>query len=73
MMLRYQIVPYFILSQSSKTFAIRSFFFEKWLLTHVFVRFLSLGLWYHIMTGMRGAAGHFLLSNIRQKGPVDLF
>ena len=27
----------------------------------VFVRFLNLGLWYHIMTGMRGAAGHFLL------------
>jgi len=24
------------LSQSSKTFVIRSFFFEKWLLTHVF-------------------------------------
>ena len=39
----------------------------------VFVRFLSLGLWYHIMTGMRGAAGHFLLPSIRQKGPVDLF
>ena len=35
MMLRYRIVPYFVLSQSSKTFAIRSFFFEKWLLTHV--------------------------------------
>ena len=29
MMLRYRIVPYFVLSQSSKTFAIRSFFFEK--------------------------------------------
>ena len=39
----------------------------------VFVRFLNLGLWYHIMTGMRRSAGHFLLSNIRQKGPVDLF
>ena len=39
----------------------------------VFVRFLNLGLWYPIMTGMRGAAGHFLLPSIRQKDPVDLF
>ena len=31
----------------------------------VFVRFLNLELWYHIMTGMRGAAGHFLLPSIR--------
>ena len=33
----------------------------------VFVRFLNLGLWYHIMTGMRRSAGHFLLPSIRQK------
>ena len=39
----------------------------------VFVRFLNLELWYHIMTGMRRSAGHFLLPSIRQKGPVDLF
>ena len=39
----------------------------------VFVRFLNLGLWYHIMTGMRRSAGHFLLPSKRQKGPMDLF
>lgn len=31
-----QIAPHFVLPQSSKIFVIRSFFFEKWLLTHIF-------------------------------------
>ena len=52
----------FALSQSSKTFVIRSFFFEKWLLTHIFggsrvqktsckqacIGFLTFWPWYHI-------------------------
>ena len=59
----YQIATCFALSQSSKTFVIRSFFFEKWLLTHVFggsqgqkfsckqacVELLTFWPWYHII------------------------
>ena len=53
--------PATLLPQSSKTFVIRSFFFEKWLLTHVFggsrgqkasckqacIGFLTFWPWYH--------------------------
>ena len=34
--LSYQVAPHCVLPQPSKAFVIRSFFFEKWLLTHVF-------------------------------------
>ena len=61
--LRYQIAPHYMLPQSSKTFVIRSFFFEKWLLTHVFggsqgqkfsckqacVELLTFWPWYHFI------------------------
>ena len=57
----YQIATCFALSQYSKTFVIRSLFFEKWLLTHVFggsrgqkssckqacIGFLTFWPWYH--------------------------
>ena len=57
----YQIATCFALAQSSKTFVIRSFFFEKWLLAHVFsgsrgqkssckqvyIGFLTFWPWYH--------------------------
>ena len=56
-----QIATCFALSQSSKRFVIRSFFFKKWLLTHIFDRsrgqkssrkqacigFLTFWPWYH--------------------------
>ena len=59
----YRIASCFALSQSSKTFIIRSFFYEKWLLIHVFggsqgqkssckqacIRFLTFWPWYHDM------------------------
>ena len=34
--LSYQVAPHCVLPQPSKAFVIRSFFFEKWLLTHAF-------------------------------------
>ena len=63
----YQIATCFALSQSSKTFVIRSFFFEKWLLTHVFggprgqkssckqacIGFLTFWPWYYLSQSRR--------------------
>ena len=59
----YRIALHCVLPQFSKTFVIRSFFFEKWLLTHVFggsqgqkfsckqacVELLTFWPWYHII------------------------
>ena len=61
----YRIATCYAFSQSLKTFVIRSFFFKKWLLTHVFggsqgqkasckqacVGFSTFWSWYHIFFG----------------------
>ena len=59
----YRIAPHCVLPQFSKTFVIRTFFFEKWLLTHIFggsqcqkssrkqacIGLLTFWPWYHYM------------------------